>query len=378
MALPDGVQRKQLGLGVGLAVDKLNLDGYMPAKSAARRPSRPPPTTKKEQGGNPLKALAPLADYNANVDFKAGSLTLNQQQISGLRLVAAVANGTLDVKELSVADFQGGKANVAAKVTDLKGDPKFDSKFDVTAKDAGRVLQMAGMGPQPKGKFGALTLKGTAAGTPIDVTYDVNAAMAGIGFQAAAKGTANGIGQGIPKINSTFDIKAKDLGPIAELTGAPADAAKNMGAVSFAGQAQSGADDLTYDVNLSMAGVGGKGTLKGKVTGISGTPQIDTALNLTADKPAPLLQLAGLAGPKAQVGRRARHRRHAEGQRGGHGARPQSQRRRRHGEGRRHGADAEGARIRTIRRRSASTSRCPPIIRSSRSCCRWRTFRAPA
>jgi uncharacterized protein involved in outer membrane biogenesis len=302
VSLPDGVQRKRLGLGVGLAVDKLNLDGYMPVKSAAKEaePAEAATDKKAEQGGNPLKALAPLADYNANVDFKAGSLTLNQQQISGLRLVAAVANGTLDVKELSVADFQGGKANVAAKVTDLKGDPKFDSKFDVTAKDAGRVLQMAGMGAQPKGKFGALTLKGTAAGTPVDVTYDVNAAMAGIGFQAAAKGTANGIGQGIPKINSTFDIKAKDLGPIAELTGAPADAAKNMGAVSFVGQAQSGADDLTYDVNLSMAGVGGKGTLKGKVTGISATPQIDTALNLTADKPAPLLQLAGLAGPKAK------------------------------------------------------------------------------
>ncbi|HEV8390942.1 MAG TPA: AsmA family protein, partial [Dongiaceae bacterium] len=299
VALPDGVQRKQLGLGVGLAVDKLNLDGYMPTASA--KPAEPAAAeTKKEQGGNPLKALAPLADYNANVDFKAGSLTLNEQQISGLRLVATVANGALDVKELSVADFQGGKANVAAKVTDLKGDPRFDSRFDVTAKDAGRVLQMAGMGAQPKGKFGALTLKGTAAGTPTDVTFDVTTAMAGIGFQGAAKGTANGIGAGIPKINSTFDIKANDLGPLADLVGAPSDAAKNMGAVSFTGQAQSGADDLAYDVVLAMSGIGGKGTLKGKVTGISATPQIDTALNLTADKPAPLLQLAGIAGPKAK------------------------------------------------------------------------------
>src|SRR5688572_15413371 len=302
VALPDGAQRKQMGLDVGLSVDKLNLDGYMPAKSAAKEAEPAEATADKtpDQGGNPLKALAPLADYNANVDFKAGSLTLNQQQISGLRLVAAVANGTLNVKELSVADFQGGKANVAAKVTDLKGDPKFDSKFDVTAKDAGRVLQMAGMGAQPKGKFGALTLKGTAAGTPVDVTYDVNAAMSGIGFQAAAKGTANGIGQGIPKINSTFDIKAKDLGPIAELTGAPAADAKKLGALSLVGQAQSGADDLAFDVNLAMADLGGKGTLKGKVTGISGTPQIDTALNLTADKPAPLLQVAGVMGPKAK------------------------------------------------------------------------------
>ncbi len=299
VALPDGMQRKQLGLGVGLSIDKLNLDGYMPAPKAGQEAAADA-GAKKEAGGNPLKALAPLADYNANVDIRAGALTLNQQQISGLRLVATVAGGALDVKELSVKDFQGGKANIAAKVTDLKGDPKFAANFDVTAKDAGKVLQMAGAGAQQPGKLGALTLKGTASGTPTDVAYDVNAGMAGIGFQGAAKGTANGIGAGIPKINSTFDIKAKDLGPLADLAGMPGDAAKQVGAVSFTGQAQSGADDLTYDVALSMAGVGGKGTLKGNVTGLSGTPQIDTNLNLTADKPAPLLRLAGLAGPKAQ------------------------------------------------------------------------------
>ncbi|HWA47343.1 MAG TPA: AsmA family protein, partial [Dongiaceae bacterium] len=299
VALPDGVQRKQMGLGVGLSIDKLNLDGYMPVADASKAEPAAAPAEKPAEGGNPLKALAPLADYNANVDFRAGSLTLNQQQISGLRLVASVAGGALDVKELSVKDFQGGKANIAAKVTELKGDPKFAANFDITAKDAGRVLQMAGM-PAEQGKLGALTLKGTASGTPTDVAYDVNAGMAGIGFQGAAKGTANGIGAGIPKINSTFDIKAKDLGPIATLAGMPADAAKQVGAVAFAGQAQSGADDLNYDVTLSLAGVGGKGTLKGSVAGLSGTPQIDTALNLAADKPAPLLRLAGLAGPKAQ------------------------------------------------------------------------------
>ena len=115
------------------------------------------------------------------------------------------------MKELSVADFQGGKANVAAKVTDLKGDPKFDSKFDVTAKDAGRVLQMAGMGPQPKGKFGALTLKGTAAGTPIDVTYDVNAAMAGIGFQARGQGHRQRHRPGHPE--DQLDLRHQGQGP---------------------------------------------------------------------------------------------------------------------------------------------------------------------
>ena len=118
-----------MGLGVGLSIDKLNLDGYMPAPSAGEGGGAAAAEAKTEAGGNPLKALAPLADYNANVDIRAGSLTLNEQQISGLRLVATVAGGALDVTELSVKDFQGGKANIAAKVTDLKGDPEIRRQF---------------------------------------------------------------------------------------------------------------------------------------------------------------------------------------------------------------------------------------------------------
>ena len=235
----------------------------------------------------------------------------------------------------------------------------------MTAKDAGKVLQMAGMGAQ-QGKLGALTLKGTASGTPTDIAYDVNAGMAGIGFQGAAKGTANGIGAGIPKINSTFDIKAKDLGPIAALAGMPADAAKQVGAVSFSGQAQSGADDLTYDVVLALAGVGGKGTLKGKVTGLSGTPQVDTALNLTADKPAPLLRLAGIAGPKAQsvgkLGIAGTLKGSAEDMK----SRPRHRRIGRQGEGRRQRADAEGQADRLQRRAAGRSSGVHPAPEDGR------------
>jgi hypothetical protein len=160
---------------------------------------------------------------------------------------------------------------------------------------------MGGMNAQP-GKFGALTLKGKANGNANDVAYDVAMAMTGVGLDGTAKGTAAGLmAGGIPKINSDFDIKAKDTAALAQLFGGPADAAKQLGSVAFKGTAQSGADDLTYDVTLAIGGIGGSGKLAGKVTGISATPQVDTTLDLKAEKPAPLLQLAGLAGPKAQA-----------------------------------------------------------------------------
>ena len=57
-------------------------------------------------------------------------------------------------------------------------------------------------------------------------------------------------------IELVFDIKAKDTASLAKLFGGPTDAAKQLGAVAFAGTAQSGTDDLTYDVSLSIGGIG--------------------------------------------------------------------------------------------------------------------------
>ncbi len=306
LALPDGQKRKRMAFGVGLSVDKLNVDGYLPqAGKKVGEPSTAASTDTakaKPAPDNPLKALAPLGDLDANIEIKAGSLTLNGQQVKGLHTLVGLADATLTIKDISVSDLMGGKGAINGTVSDLKGDPKFDIAYDIFAKDAGKLLQMGGMDAQAPGKFGTLTLKGKASGNANDVAYDIAMAMSGVGLDGTAKGTASGLmAGGIPKINSDFDIKAKDTGALAQLFGGPADAAKQLGAVAFKGTAQSGADDLTYDVSLSIGGIGGTGKLAGKVTGISGTPQVDTTLDLKANDPAPLLQLAGIAGPKAKA-----------------------------------------------------------------------------
>ncbi|TDQ83464.1 uncharacterized protein involved in outer membrane biogenesis [Dongia mobilis] len=301
VALPDGKLRQRMAFGIGLSLDKMNLDGYLPQGGAAA-PAEPA-AAGAEPGGNPLKALAPLGDLDANIELRAGALTLNEQQIQKLHVLVGLANGTLTIEDLSVGDLMGGKGAVKGQVTDLKGDPRFDLDFDVTAKDANKLARMAGS--EPTGKLGALTLKGKALGGGDEVSYDVALAMTGIGLDGTAKGGAAGLTSGgIPRINSTFDVKVAKLAPLLAL-GGTADptqlkAADNLGAVSFKGNAQSGTDDLAYDVDLAMSGIGGAGKLSGKITGIAGTPQVDTALDLRADRPAALLQLAGLAGPKAQ------------------------------------------------------------------------------
>lgn len=302
VALPDGKLRQRMAFGVGLSLDKMNLDGYLPkgGEAAAAAPAAEPAAA---EGGNPLKALAPLGDLDANIELRAGALTLNEQQIQKLHVLVGLASGVLTIEDLSVGDLMGGKGTVKGQIVDLKGDPRFDLDFDVTAKDANKLAQMAGA--EPAGKLGALTLKGKALGGGDEVSYDVALAMTGIGLDGTAKGGAAGLTSGgIPRVNSTFDIKIGKLAPLMALGGTTdatqMKAADNLGAVSFAGSAQSGTDDLTYDIDLAMSGIGAAGKLSGKIVGISGTPQVDTVLDLRADRPAPLLQLAGLAGPKAQ------------------------------------------------------------------------------
>ncbi|WP_374384980.1 AsmA family protein, partial [Dongia sp.] len=305
VALPDGKQRQRMAFGVGLSVDQMNLDGYMPAKKADGAAAE---TTAKsaDAGSNPLKALAPLGDLDANIELRAGALTLNDQQIKKLHALVGLASGVLTIEDLSVGDLMGGKGAIKGQIVELKGNPRFDLDFDVTAKDAGKLALMAGAAPA--GKLGALDLKGKASGGGDEVSYDVAMKMTGIGLDGTAKGGAAGLlAGGIPRINSTFDIKVDKLAPLMALGGGSGDnatqlkAADNLGAVSFKGTAQSGTDDLAYDVDLTLSGIGGAGRLSGKITGISGTPAVDTTLDLRADRPAPLLQLAGLAGPKAQA-----------------------------------------------------------------------------
>jgi uncharacterized protein involved in outer membrane biogenesis len=294
VALPKASQQK-MGFGVGLAIDQLNVDSYMPPAGAAAEPAPKP-----AGGGLPLDSLKPLADLDANVELRVGKLTVNQQTLQGVHLDGTVTGGTLTLRDLSVKEFAGGKGALNGTVTDLAGQPRFDTKFDLTAKDANKAFQAAGMGDRVKGKLGALKLAGALAGGAQDVSFDIDFGLSGIGASGQAKGKATGIGQGVvPRIDSAFNVQAKDAGPLLALAGIKGDVSK-LGALSLKGNAASGADDLNYDVTISIAGAGAKGSFKGRVLALSSAaPKVDTKLDFSADKPAPLLALAGMAGPEA-------------------------------------------------------------------------------
>ncbi|MFZ5790762.1 MAG: AsmA family protein [Pseudomonadota bacterium] len=325
VALPNG-QRKVPGLGIGLAIDKLNLDAYLPPKAQGTAPAAATQPTQNQgtgtqggagqagggqggstadagknagqDGGLPLDALKPLAGLNANLEIKVGSLTLNRQTANGVHLDATLQGGVLTLRDLSVKDFAGGSGSFSGTVNDLAGTPTLDSQFSLKVADATRALQFAGLENPPK-KLGKLVFDGKLSGGGQQIAYDISFDVSGIGASGKAKGTASGLGAGIPRIDSDFTLAAKNAGPLLELAGLAGAADAKLGALDFAGTAKSGGDQLTYNVAFDLAGIGGKGSVEGSVAGLQGTPQVDTRIDLAADKPAALLTLLGMDGPTA-------------------------------------------------------------------------------
>jgi uncharacterized protein involved in outer membrane biogenesis len=315
VALPNA-ERKVPGLGIGLAIDQINLDAYLPAAGAAdttqpatAQPSTTQPATTgtaqtadatkpKPSGGLPLDALKPLAGLNANVELKVGSLTMNDQTAKGVHLDATLQGGTLTLRDVSVKDFAGGSGNLSGTVADLATEPTLDSQFSLKVADATRVLQFIGMANPPQ-KLGKLAFTGKLSSGGQQITYDIAFDVAGIGANGKATGTASGLGAGIPKIDTDFALTAKNAGPLLEMAGIAGASNAKLGQLDFSGTAKSGDDQITYNAALALAGIVAKGTFNGAVSGLAGTPHVDTQMDLSADKPAALLALFGVDGPTA-------------------------------------------------------------------------------
>jgi len=301
VALPGGARTKP-AFGVGLTIDQLDADAYMPPKSAGGASTSGASTTATAAGGkpaSPLAGLSPLADLEANFDLRAGTLSYNGQAMRGLHLQGTLFGGKLAITDASAKDIGGGQGSIAGSIVNLAKDPHYDLKVNVAAQDAARVLQIAGLGRPAPGQYGALKLNGAVKGGADDVAFDISFAVTGPGVEGAAKGTAQGLGAGVPRVDSTLSIAAKNAAALFQILGLSRPGMDKLGAVTLTGQATSGKDSLDFDLALTLPGIGGKGALKGRLTGLSATPQVSTDLKLDAAQPAPLLALAGVGGATA-------------------------------------------------------------------------------
>ncbi|MBT5111466.1 MAG: AsmA family protein [Rhodospirillaceae bacterium] len=292
--------RERPGLGLRLAIDRINLDAYLPK---SRRNQAAPKTNsgvakaKPGAGENPpasgANGLALLDTFDANFDASVGRLTVQGATLRKLHAEGLLVGGDVNFSTLRVADAVGVAATLRGDVRGLGGTPAIALDFDVTGKDLSQTFRWLGVKPPltPK-QLGKVTAKGRLDGGLKALSF--KASIIAAGSKIALNGALKDIA-GAPKIAIGARIDHPDLTKAVRLF-APTfkPAASNLGAVAAAfrmtGNA-TGLDITEIDAALGPVTVAGSmsvglGGPQPRIKATLETGEVLTDLFLPSRKPA--------------------------------------------------------------------------------------------
>ncbi len=274
--------RERLGFGVGLSLDKLNVDAYLPAPQAAGAAGTPDDAASADtaSGGKDAKGdtgpggLAALNAFDAILQLKVGEVVLRDQRLSGINLDATLQGGTLELRDMSVESLAGANASVNGRVDGLAGAPKADVTINIDARNGDRLLALAGV--DVPAKLGATKVDGTLQGDMQNLTVDL--ALDAMGARMRAAGNL-GILAIPPNYDVTLDINHPDAADFAaRVRGEETAGTAKFGAL--AARASMRGDLSASDIDATI-GVGpGEISARGRLTDLAaGSPQGSLAIN---------------------------------------------------------------------------------------------------
>jgi len=203
--------RQRPSFGVNLSIDRFNLDAYLPQEKTMDKaggktnsaagssgPKAQQPAVKSSPAQtpslNPLAALAPLGEFDANIAIDLKSLTMQEIPVKGLHLETSIFDGKVTLKEFRTANAAGMTLNVSGDIAGLKKskgplDPAFENfKFNIRSKNLARLFSLTKITPPLSARqLGAVRLSGTLNGKPHSLNVTTNTAMLG------GKFTLNGV-----------------------------------------------------------------------------------------------------------------------------------------------------------------------------------------
>ena len=200
--------RKRLAFGADFTLDRINLDGYLPAAPAGKEPDSGAKAVADKEGStesaaadagkkgagtpaaNPFAALQALEGVDANLRLRVGSLVYRKAPVQDVVLDATLYNGVLEVRRASVANLAGASAKVSGTIGGLaSGLTMKGVEFDVRAKDSAGLFRLAGVQPPVSPRnLGAVSVKGRIDGDPLapKVNLSIQAAGASLGLAGTA------------------------------------------------------------------------------------------------------------------------------------------------------------------------------------------------
>jgi uncharacterized protein involved in outer membrane biogenesis len=277
--------RARPSFGVDLAIDRLNLDGYLPkekaikpaVKSVGKPASNKDAAAAKTKSGpppNPLTGLAVLGDFDANVNVRLKALTVKDVPISGLSLQAKIFDGSLTLTKFQTANAAGLAVDVSGSILGLKKtksilDPSFDNfKFNIRGKSLARILSLAKITPPiPTRQIGAVRLTGTVSGKPRAMRVTTNTSMLG------GKFTLNGLVEPLrakPRVDGKFSATHSSLIMLVTRLGSSyRPRRKNIGGVDLRGTLKGDTEKMNFpSLSGKAAGITIQGTAATDLTGL--------------------------------------------------------------------------------------------------------------
>ncbi|NIA68580.1 AsmA family protein [Pelagibius litoralis] len=291
--------RDRPGLGVGLAVDRINLDAYLPgAEQRAGAPEQPSgaagEAAEQPQGTEAAASagLAFLADFDANLDLKVGALTYQGLAFNGVRLDATLQQGGLVVREASLTDLAGSGGRFSGSLANVAREPTFDGSLDLSVTSLSRLIKAVGLPSQGQLPLEAFTLSGAVNGNRQLVRFDQSLSTLGGRLHAAGKAD---LSQGPPLVDAAVDVAHPDLTVLLRELMPGEKIPGGLGAVDLKGQLAGDPQSLELTA------------LAGKVAGVDLEGDLALALGgerpkITANLRSGALPLAALAAPAAAAG----------------------------------------------------------------------------
>jgi len=269
------------GFGIGLSVDRLNLDAYLggpPSDLPRDSGQETAEALRGEATGDILQgipALSVLDRFDANFDLHAEEVVLRGGAFRELRARGSLLAGALTFSELTADSFPGGTGRVSGRLSGLADRPQLtDGKFDISLQEPMRLLRYLGRPADDMlARLGPLTASGDVSGDLEAISLSLD--LTGLGGRGRSVAIFRDL-QGEPSVEAgNLSLSGMDGASVSAVLGLPAShPLARLGTFDLALQANGSRTQVDYD--LALSALGGRVTSKGLLSDyMAGTPRLD-------------------------------------------------------------------------------------------------------
>jgi len=297
--------RQRIGLGIGLAMDKLNLDAYLPAHAVEETQGAvaEPVGSAAVEGRAGPGLLALLERFDANLDFRIGKLIYRGGAAKDLRLDGTLQNGALTLRQASIGALPGARAAYSGEIRDFASAAWFDGELEIEVFDPPRLARAFHLDAEPLTRLKRFSLRSGLKGSGEKLQID--AAFSTLGGRLGLIGTIWPTAE-----PAVFDVamtaQHPDLPGLIRALGGATGLKPDFGGLDLTGQVVG--TPLDFNVG-DLAGKLGSIDLSGRFSAeLAGSKPFVRATLATGDLPLALLLAPAAGRKKAQAGAQAQGR----------------------------------------------------------------------